>query len=74
MVQPDNWMGERTPASDTCENGYDCCDGFCRAGDAGGLVCQKPAGCARTGERCGSKADCCDQAECVGGFCTNVPK
>lgn len=62
------------PLGDTCENGYDCCDGFCRAGDAGGLVCQKPAGCARTGERCGSKADCCDQAECVGGVCTNVPK
>ncbi len=63
------------PLGQTCENGYDCCDGFCRAQEDGGaLVCQKPAGCARLGERCAVKADCCDQAECVGGFCTTVPK
>lgn len=63
------------PLGQTCENGYDCCDGFCRAQEDGGaLVCQKPAGCARLGERCAVKADCCDQAECVGGFCTSVPK
>jgi len=63
------------PLGETCENGYDCCDGFCRAQEGGGpLVCQKPAGCARLGERCVVKADCCDQAECVGGFCTNPPK
>ncbi|HRG95166.1 MAG TPA: hypothetical protein PLR99_02885 [Polyangiaceae bacterium] len=63
------------PLGQTCENGYDCCDGFCRAADdGGGLVCQKPGGCARLGERCAVKADCCDQAECVGGYCTPVPK
>lgn len=63
------------PLGETCENGYDCCDGFCRAQEGGGpLVCQKPAGCARLGERCAVKADCCDQAECVGGFCTQAPK
>lgn len=59
----------------SCENGYDCCDGFCRQGEDGGaLVCQKPSGCARLGERCTTKSDCCDQADCVGGFCTVVPK
>ncbi len=64
------------PLGATCENGYDCCDGFCRAAeDGGGLVCQKPGtGCARAGERCVVKADCCDQAECIGGFCTTPPR
>jgi hypothetical protein len=64
---------QRTGSS--CENGYDCCDGFCRAGDGGALTCQeKGAGCSQNGEKCTTEADCCGGLPCVGGFCSNAPK
>ncbi len=63
------------PLGTSCENGYDCCDGFCRPSGDGGLTCQgKGSDCARTGEKCTVDADCCGGNSCVGGFCTLVPK
>ncbi|MBS2015595.1 MAG: PD40 domain-containing protein [Deltaproteobacteria bacterium] len=61
------------PLGQSCENGYDCCDGYCRAGD-GGLVCQQKGNeCAQQGDKCGADADCCTGLRCIGGFCTTPP-
>jgi hypothetical protein len=54
-----------------CDAGYECCDGFCHADDAGKAVCSnQPSGCSALGEACKAAADCCDpKALCTGGFC-----
>jgi hypothetical protein len=58
------------PLGQTCENGYDCCDGYCRAGADGKLVCQEKGNqCAQDGEKCSVDADCCNGSRCIGGFC-----
>jgi hypothetical protein len=63
-----------------CETGDECCGGFCRPGDKGGLVCgQKPMGCANEFERCAASSDCCGYDpkgggfECINGFCVQPP-
>ena len=58
----------------SCQAGYQCCAGYCRADDAGTPVCSMPTGgCSSTGEVCKTAADCCSaKATCIGGFC-NVP-
>lgn len=61
------------PLGQTCENGYDCCDGYCRAGD-GGLTCQlKGNECSQQGDKCAADGDCCTGLKCIGGFCTTPP-
>jgi hypothetical protein len=58
------------PKGDTCENGFDCCDGYCRKGDNGDLVCHgTPSTCASDGEKCLQGGDCCEGLQCIGGFC-----
>ncbi|MGZ3454873.1 MAG: hypothetical protein ACXWUG_05680 [Polyangiales bacterium] len=60
---------------DTCEAGFECCDGTCKSPDGmSAKVCIKPppGTCAATGDKCTTTADCCDKAvgvECVGGVC-----
>lgn len=61
----------------SCETGDECCDGFCRPGDANDpsspRVCKPPQGCSQTSERCDQDTDCCEAAAgttCIGGFCT----
>lgn len=61
------------PLGQSCENGYDCCDGYCRAED-GGLICQKKGNdCAQQGDACMKDADCCNGLTCIGGFCATPP-
>ncbi len=64
------------PLGDTCDNGYDCCDGFCRAEDGGPPVCQKKKDnqCSGNGDACAVDGDCCAGLKCIGGFCSNPPK
>lgn len=58
------------PLGDTCEAGYDCCDGYCRDDGKGKLVCQQKSNeCAQNGEKCSVDGDCCNGAACLGGFC-----
>lgn len=60
---------------DTCEAGFECCDGTCKSPDGmSAKVCVKPppGTCAATGDKCMKTADCCDAAvgvECIGGVC-----
>lgn len=62
------------PLGDSCENGYDCCDGYCRAGNDGGLTCQtKGNNCADNGDQCSVDGDCCNGLKCIGGFCAVTP-
>lgn len=57
-----------------CENGYDCCDGYCRAGADGGLTCQQKGNeCADNGDKCTADGDCCNGLKCIGGFCATPP-
>ena len=59
----------------SCLTGDECCNGFCRAGDAGPLVCtSKPPGCSNEYEKCATAADCCGQNEgytCLNGYCAS---
>lgn len=59
---------------ETCDAGYECCDGFCKDDGMGGKVCSdNPGTCSLLGEACETSANCCDQtAQCIGGFCTPV--
>lgn len=58
------------PLGQTCENGYDCCDGYCRKDANGQLVCQQKGNeCAKSGEKCTTDGDCCNGLGCIGGFC-----
>jgi len=58
-----------------CNDGYECCTGFCRDQGDGTFKCVPPPtnDCAKTGEKCTTTADCCQPAgskiECIGGFC-----
>jgi Tol biopolymer transport system component len=62
------------PLGQTCENGYDCCDGYCRAGADGKLVCQQKGNeCAQDGDKCTQDGDCCNGSRCIGGFCSVPP-
>jgi hypothetical protein len=58
-----------------CNEGYECCEGFCRDQGDGTFKCSPPPTneCALIGEACKSAADCCQPpgsgVECIGGFC-----
>lgn len=58
----------------SCETGDECCNGFCRKDEGGGLVCMdKPPGvqCVQEFEKCTVDADCCDpKYECIANKCT----
>ncbi len=60
----------------SCNAGYQCCAGFCRAEDGGTPVCTMPTGgCSAAGEACKTASDCCTpNATCVGGFCNMAPQ
>jgi hypothetical protein len=56
----------------SCDQGFECCTGFCRPDGSGKLTCSPPtASCSSVGEKCVADADCCESpaAKCVGGFC-----
>lgn len=55
-----------------CNEGYECCTGFCQPDGMGGYACvPPPGGCSKLGEACVTDGDCCDApaAKCIGGFC-----
>jgi hypothetical protein len=58
----------------SCVTGDQCCGGYCRPGDAGGLVCS-PAGpgCSNEYEKCSVTSDCCGASmgiECIDHICS----
>jgi hypothetical protein len=60
----------------SCDQGYECCTGFCQAGaDGGGAVCvPAPSGCSQLGDKCTTSSDCCNTpaVTCIGGFCSQA--
>ncbi|MEO8877044.1 MAG: hypothetical protein ABI461_15740, partial [Polyangiaceae bacterium] len=59
----------RTDGS-SCDTGAECCGGFCRAGEDGGLVCgSSSSSCSHENEKCSTGADCCAGLSCINGFC-----
>jgi hypothetical protein len=62
---------QQTGAS--CDQGFECCTGFCQASGDGGLACvPPPSGCSAVGNKCTTSADCCNSGSvtCIGGFCS----
>jgi hypothetical protein len=59
----------------SCVSGDECCEGFCRPGSGGALMCvPPPGGCAQTYEKCKTAADCCDSFDqCINGRCAQPP-
>lgn len=59
----------------SCASGDECCNGFCRGGADGGLVCvPPPGGCSNEFEKCTQAADCCNPADqCINGHCAFIP-
>ncbi|MCA9595726.1 MAG: PD40 domain-containing protein [Myxococcales bacterium] len=60
----------------SCDDGYECCTGFCRDQGNGTFACVPPPTneCAKIGEKCTTAADCCkppSNVECIGGFCAS---
>lgn len=56
----------------TCDQGFECCTGFCQADNMGGFACvPPPGGCSKVGDKCATDGDCCNapSVKCVGGFC-----
>lgn len=59
----------------SCNDGYECCTGFCLAQGDGGFACAPPPTnqCVTIGNACKTAADCCQPPgstiECIGGFC-----
>jgi hypothetical protein len=58
---------------ESCEAGFECCDGTCKADASGAKVCMKPppGACASVGDKCTVSSDCCSAVgvECIGGVC-----
>ncbi len=58
-----------------CNEGYECCTGFCRDQGDGTFKCVPPPTntCALVGEKCTTAADCCpkpgSKIQCIGGVC-----
>jgi hypothetical protein len=67
------------PNGSSCITGDECCGGYCRAGDGGGLVCS-PAGpgCSNEYEKCTKTSDCCGASsgiQCIDHICSeSTPK
>jgi WD40 repeat protein len=57
-----------------CDQGFECCTGFCKPDGMGNFTCGPPSGCAHVGDKCTSDADCCNAPieTCVGGFCAQA--
>ncbi len=58
----------------SCNEGFECCSGFCRDQGNGSFACVPPPTnqCAQIGEACTTAADCCKSTgavDCIGGFC-----
>lgn len=56
----------------SCDEGFECCTGFCQPDGQGGLSCvPPPGGCSKIGDKCAADGDCCNApaTKCVGGFC-----
>lgn len=62
----------------SCETGDECCNGYCRPGTGGALVCTDTIPtCAQEFEKCTKASDCCGAPaiDCVNGRCaTSGPK
>jgi hypothetical protein len=58
----------------SCMTGDECCGGYCRAGDGGGLVCGSvPMGCSTEYEKCTKTSDCCGASmgiQCIDDICS----
>lgn len=59
----------------SCNEGYECCTGFCLAQGDGTFACAPPPTnqCVTIGNKCTTAADCCQPpgsaVDCIGGFC-----
>jgi hypothetical protein len=58
----------------SCITGDECCGGYCRNGEDGGLECTatQPS-CSQQYEKCTTTADCCGASigiQCIDGFCS----
>jgi hypothetical protein len=58
-----------------CTSGDQCCQGFCRAVDGGGMQCVlPPTGCSNEFEKCTTSSDCCDNSQlCIAERCALPP-
>ena len=58
-----------------CVSGDECCNGYCRMEDGGGMTCSPMSGgCSHEFEKCTISADCCDSGyDCVNGKCAQPP-
>jgi hypothetical protein len=58
----------------SCITGDQCCGGYCRAGDGGGLTCGSiPMGCSTEYEKCSTASDCCGASsgiQCIDNICS----
>ncbi|NVB39392.1 PD40 domain-containing protein [Pseudenhygromyxa sp. WMMC2535] len=57
-----------------CEAGYDCCSGYCVEAEPGVFACDDEVPmCSPMGSVCETSADCCDEdADCIGGYCSQL--
>jgi hypothetical protein len=58
-----------------CDQGFECCTGFCQDDGMGNLTCvPPPGGCSHIGDKCATDGDCCGDpaVKCVGGFCAQA--
>ncbi len=58
-----------------CDEGYECCTGFCQPDGMGSFQCvPPPGGCSKQGDACGTDGDCCNSPsyQCIGGFCAQA--
>lgn len=56
----------------SCENGFDCCSGFCRDMGMGAVCVDNAGGCHQLGETCSTNSDCCNAGTalgCLAGIC-----
>jgi hypothetical protein len=60
----------------SCVTGDECCGGYCRPGEDGGLMCTatQPS-CSQEYEKCSTSADCCgvnQGIQCIDGLCSQT--
>ncbi len=59
----------------SCDQGFECCTGFCQPDGMGSFACvPPPGGCSHVGDKCSGDGDCCNapQNKCIGGFCAQA--